>query len=67
MATVEAMRTANKELKQQYGKVDVDKIDVRGCLLSPTPTSQDERLSCIDSMFNLGPTRRNGGPDGTRK
>jgi charged multivesicular body protein 5 len=28
MATVEAMRTANKELKRQYGKIDVDKIDV---------------------------------------
>lgn len=30
MATVEAMRTANKELKRQYGKIDVDNIDVRG-------------------------------------
>ncbi|PVF99501.1 hypothetical protein CPB86DRAFT_806304 [Serendipita vermifera] len=27
MATVEAMRTANKELKRQYGKIDIDKID----------------------------------------
>jgi len=27
MATVEAMRTANKELKRQYGKIDVDRID----------------------------------------
>ena len=29
MATVDAMRTANKELKRQYGKIDVDNIDVR--------------------------------------
>lgn len=29
MATVDAMQIANKELKRQYGKVDVDKIDVR--------------------------------------
>lgn len=29
MATVDAMRVANKELKRQYGKLDVDQIDVR--------------------------------------
>lgn len=28
MATVDAMKTANKELKKQYGKLDVDKIEV---------------------------------------
>lgn len=27
MATVDAMKVANKELKKQYGKLDVDKID----------------------------------------
>lgn len=27
MATVDAMKTANKELRRQYGKIDVDKID----------------------------------------
>ncbi|KAH7344772.1 Snf7 family [Rhizoctonia solani] len=27
MATVDAMQTANKELRRQYGKVDVDKIE----------------------------------------
>ncbi|GAA5854203.1 hypothetical protein JCM9279_006178 [Rhodotorula babjevae] len=27
MATVDAMKTANKELKKQYGKIDVDKIE----------------------------------------
>lgn len=28
MSTVDAMKVANKELKRQYGKVDVDKIEV---------------------------------------
>jgi len=27
MATVDAMKTANKEMQRQYGKIDVDKID----------------------------------------
>ena len=27
MATVDAMKQANKELKKQYGKVDIDKIE----------------------------------------
>ncbi|KAL8279309.1 hypothetical protein RQP46_008346 [Phenoliferia psychrophenolica] len=27
MATVDAMKTANKELKKQYGKMDIDKIE----------------------------------------
>ena len=29
MATVDAMKTANKEIKKQYGKIDIDKIEVR--------------------------------------
>lgn len=29
MATFDAMKTANKELKKQYGKIDIDKIEVR--------------------------------------
>jgi charged multivesicular body protein 5 len=28
MATVDAMKTANKEMKKQYGKLDIDKIEV---------------------------------------
>lgn len=35
MATVDAMKTANKELRKQYGKIDVDKIEVCSCLLYP--------------------------------
>lgn len=30
MATVDAMKQANKELRKQYGKLDIDKIEVRG-------------------------------------
>jgi charged multivesicular body protein 5 len=31
MATVDAMKLANKELRKQYGKIDIDKIEV--CLV----------------------------------
>lgn len=33
MATVDAMKVANKELKKQYGKIDIDKIEVRSLLV----------------------------------
>jgi charged multivesicular body protein 5 len=29
MATLDAMQIANKEMKKQYGKIDVDKLEVR--------------------------------------
>ena len=29
MATLDAMQQANKELRKQYGKIDIDKIEVR--------------------------------------
>ena len=32
MATVEAMKVANKEIKKQYGKIDIDKIEVKSRL-----------------------------------
>lgn len=31
MATVDAMKLANKEMRKQYGKIDIDKIEV--CLM----------------------------------
>ena len=31
MATLDAMTQANKEIKKQYGKIDLDKIEVRAC------------------------------------
>ena len=34
MATVDAMKLANKEMKRQYGKIDIDKIEVRSTPLS---------------------------------
>ena len=34
MATVEAMKLANKEMKKHYGKVDIDKIEVRRAMVS---------------------------------
>ena len=37
MATVDAMKQANKELKKQYGKVDIDKIEVRFVLFRLVP------------------------------
>ena len=30
MATVDAMKVANKEMRKQYGKIDIDKIEVCG-------------------------------------
>ena len=33
MATVDAMQQANKELRKQYGKIDIDKIEV--CVSCP--------------------------------
>lgn len=33
MATMEAMKIANKEMKKQYGKVDLEKIEVCSFLL----------------------------------
>lgn len=29
MATIDAMQVANKELRKQYGKIDIDKIEAR--------------------------------------
>lgn len=37
MATVEAMKLANKEMKKQYGKIDIDKIEVRLCIVPNGP------------------------------
>ena len=31
MATVDAMQSANKEMKKQYGKLDINKIEVGVC------------------------------------
>lgn len=40
MATVDAMKTTQKELKKQYGKIDIDKIEV--CWFKCTPVSDTD-------------------------
>ena len=42
MATVDAMKQANKELKKQYGKIDIDKIEV--CSVSPSRVRRREMM-----------------------
>lgn len=46
MATIDAMKTANKELKKQYGKVDIDKIE----------NMQDEMADLLDMNEELQAT-----------
>lgn len=46
MATVDAMKTANKEIKKQYGKIDVDKIE----------SMQDEMADLMDMSQDLQDT-----------
>lgn len=43
MATLDAMKVANTEMKKQYGKLDVNKIEVSWllCLLAPGSTVWD--------------------------
>ena len=38
MATLDAMTQANKEIKKQYGKIDIDKIEV------PLPASRSRAI-----------------------
>lgn len=46
MATVDAMQTANKQMKKQYGKIDIDKID----------TIQDDMQDLIESATEVQET-----------
>ena len=54
MATMDAMKQANKELRKQYGKVDLDKIEV--CL---PPLGHIYETEVMD-FFNLESARRDG-------
>ena len=47
MATVDAMQIANKEMRRQYGKIDIDKIEVTLSFLL---------LSCVYRRDNESPT-----------
>lgn len=44
MATVSAMQVANKEMRKQYGKIDVDKIEVRSLILRRSPLTKPPLL-----------------------
>lgn len=55
MATVDAMKTANKEIKKQYGKIDIDKIEVG--FSSPPKTR-----SCSETRFVEHALRHGGSP-----
>ena len=46
MATIDAMKTANKELKKQYGKINIDKIE----------QLQDEMADLLDMNSELQDT-----------
>jgi charged multivesicular body protein 5 len=37
MATVDAMQVANKEMRKQYGKIDIDKIEVSFAICAAIP------------------------------
>lgn len=45
MATVDAMKQANKELRKQYGKIDIDKIEVRVMCVHGAKGEADEVLN----------------------
>lgn len=55
MATVDAMKTANKEMKRQYGKIDINKIE----------TIHDEMEDLIEQANDIGEAlgRSYGVPD----
>src|SRR5882762_4958612 len=57
MATVDAMKLANKELQKQYGRIDVDKIEVRVCRVRSFAVAH----GTPDHAF------RHGGPAGASK
>ena len=44
MATVDAMKQANKELRKQYGKIDIDKIEVRTPVFVPYSCGAEYRV-----------------------
>jgi len=57
MATMDAMQTANKELKRQYGKVNIDKIEVYLCFLIFS-IDDDDCFSVIEHAIRYGGAAR---------
>ncbi|KZO93179.1 hypothetical protein CALVIDRAFT_540165 [Calocera viscosa TUFC12733] len=53
MATVDAMRTANKELRRQYGMLDIDKIDAMHDELSDLFRQANEIQETIGRSYGV--------------
>jgi charged multivesicular body protein 5 len=51
MATVDAMNVANKEMRKQYGKIDIDKIEVRNAYPSSRFNSDSKKPNRIFTMI----------------
>jgi charged multivesicular body protein 5 len=51
MATVDAMNVANKEMRKQYGKIDIDKIEVRNAYPSFRFNSDSKKPNRIFTMI----------------
>ena len=60
MATVDAMKQANKELKKQYGKIDIDKIEVR-----VVPSCMGDIIAQVARITRTERALRYGGLAGT--
>lgn len=52
MATVDAMQTANKEMKKQYKNVNLDKIDVK-FLTTYGPRKRKKKLTLFNSNYKM--------------
>jgi Snf7 len=52
MVTLDAMSQANKELRKQYGKIDIGKIEVRAISSGEDKSSSSSRLIGIVRICN---------------
>ena len=59
MATVDAMQLASKEMKRQYGKIDIDKIEVR----APNPAEFNLTKVLVEHSLRDGRFIRTGQRD----
>ena len=62
MATVDAMKQANKELRKQYGKIDIDKIEVRTLKTLPIAVALLMRVPTDVKPHAVGALRHGGPP-----
>lgn len=62
MTTVDAMQSANKEMKKQYKNVNLDKLDVRSYLYA----AREMMSNSFPNIYrDTGSARWDGGFDGT--